>query len=223
MNDDAHPPFVVVPTRKLLSVPKRATSALLILNVSGVLVPVPKSATFAVASVYKNALVVGVADVPPDPIFITAYCPVVWVMFLTVLLPKRLMTFPFRPPVTPVVPIRKLLLASRRAVSEPLRLKIKGFAAVVPSVWLDAVTAGAVTVPVNVGEALNTVLPVPVLVVTPVPPLRTGKAVPDKVIAKVPLVVMGEPATDKKVGTDAATEVTVPCGFAAVVIVVTRP
>ena len=163
------------------------------------------------------------ADVPPEPIFITEYCPVVWMMFLTVLLPKRLMTFPFRPAVMAVVPISRLPLESKRAVSALLILKIKGFAAVVPSVWLDAVTAGAVTVPVNVGDALNTVLPDPVLVVTPVPPLRTGNAVPDKVIAKVPLVVMGEPATDKKVGTDAATEVTVPCGFAAVVIVVTRP
>ena len=67
-----------------------------------------------------------------------------------------------------------------------------------------------VTSPDSVGAADSTVLPVPVLVVTPVPPLRTGKAVPDKVIAKVPLVVMGEPATDKNAGTDAATEVTVP-------------
>ena len=67
-----------------------------------------------------------------------------------------------------------------------------------------------VTLPDSVGAALSTTLPVPVLVVAPVPPLRTGKAVPDKVIAKVPLVVMGEPATDKKAGTDAATEVTLP-------------
>jgi hypothetical protein len=47
--------------------------------------------------------------------------------------------------------------------------------------------------------------------------------VPATVNAKVPLVVTGEPEIDKNAGTDAATEVTVPCGFAAVVIVVTRP
>jgi len=62
----------------------------------------------------------------------------------------------------------------------------------------------------RVGLFDNTTLVVPVLVVTPVPPLRTGNAVPDKAIAKVPLVVMGEPVTDKNAGTVAATLVTVP-------------
>ena len=38
------------------------------------------------------------------------------------------------------------------------------------------VKAAAAIVPVNVGEALNTLDPVPVLVVTPVPPLVTGIA-----------------------------------------------
>ena len=66
----------------------------------------------------------------------------------------------------------------------------------------------------NVGLVDNTVLPVPVEVVTPVPPLATGNAVPDKVIANVPLVVIGEPATDKNVGTVAATLVTVPLPLA---------
>ena len=65
-------------------------------------------------------------------------------------------------------------------------------------------------VPLNVGLADSTVFPVPVLVVTPVPPFKTGSAVPDNVIAKVPLVVTGEPEIDKKAGTDAATEVTLP-------------
>ena len=39
------------------------------------------------------------------------------------------------------------------------------------------VNAAPLTVPVNVGAALNTTLPVPVLVVTPVPPCATDKAV----------------------------------------------
>jgi hypothetical protein len=39
----------------------------------------------------------------------------------------------------------------------------------------DKLPALTVTLPVNVGAADRTVLPVPVLVVTPVPPLRTGK------------------------------------------------
>jgi hypothetical protein len=46
--------------------------------------------------------------------------------------------------------------------------------------------------------------------VEPVPPLATGKAVPDNVIARVPVVVIGEPDTLKNAGTDAATLVTVP-------------
>jgi hypothetical protein len=62
----------------------------------------------------------------------------------------------------------------------------------------------------SVGLVERTVLPDPVEVVTPVPPLATGKAVPDKLNANVPLVVTGEPATDKNAGTVAATDVTVP-------------
>jgi hypothetical protein len=62
----------------------------------------------------------------------------------------------------------------------------------------------------SVGLVERTVLPEPVEVVTPVPPLATGKAVPDKPIANVPLVVTGEPVTDKNAGTVAATDVTVP-------------
>jgi hypothetical protein len=46
--------------------------------------------------------------------------------------------------------------------------------------------------------------------VLPVPPLATGKAVPDRVIARVPLLVIGEPLILKNAGTEAATEVTVP-------------
>ena len=47
------------------------------------------------------------------------------------------------------------------------------------------------------------------------PPDVVGNAVPDKLIANVPLVVMGEPAIDKNDGTLAATLVTVPNGFDA--------
>jgi len=46
--------------------------------------------------------------------------------------------------------------------------------------------------------------------VSPVPPLATGSAVPDKVTASVPELVIGDPVTVKKVGTDIATEVTLP-------------
>ena len=62
----------------------------------------------------------------------------------------------------------------------------------------------------SVGLVLRTLSPEPVEVVTPVPPLTTGKAVPDKPIASVPLVVIGEPEIDRNDGTVAATEVTVP-------------
>ena len=71
----------------------------------------------------------------------------------------------------------------------------------------DGVPKSGVT---RTGELDNTTLVVPVLVVTPVPPLATGKAEPDRPIANVPLVVMGEPVTDKNAGTVAATLVTVP-------------
>jgi len=48
-----------------------------------------------------------------------------------------------------------------------------------------------------------------VRVVRLVPPLATGKAVPDKVTANVPDEVIGEPATDKNAGTLIATLETV--------------
>ena len=47
-------------------------------------------------------------------------------------------------------------------------------------------------------------------IVDPVPPLATGKAVPDNPIANVPLVVTGEPEMDRNAGTVAATDVTDP-------------
>ena len=76
------------------------------------------------------------------------------------------------------------------------------------------VNAVALAVPsigvTNVGDVDSTVSPLPVDVVTPVPPLRTGNAVPLKVTANVPLVVIGLPDTDKNVGTVAATLVTLP-------------
>ena len=54
----------------------------------------------------------------------------------------------------------------------------------------------------------------------PEPPFATGKAIPDRVTAKVPLEVIGEPVTDKNAGTVMATEVTVPpaAGVAEIVI-----
>jgi hypothetical protein len=68
----------------------------------------------------------------------------------------------------------------------------------------------------SVGEVLRTTLPVPVLVVTPVPPLRTGRAVPERPIAKVPVVVTGEPEMLRNAGTVAATLVTVPAPLTVV-------
>jgi len=57
-------------------------------------------------------------------------------------------------------------------------------------------------------------------VVAPDPPLATGRAVPDKVMSNDPLVVMGEPVTDRNEGTVIATLVTVPPadGVAEIVI-----
>ena len=55
--------------------------------------------------------------------------------------------------------------------------------------------------------------------VAPVPPFKTGKAVPDNETANVPLDVIGEPVTDKNVGTVIATDVTVPPPEDAIVMV----
>ena len=55
-------------------------------------------------------------------------------------------------------------------------------------------------------KALNAAL----AVVWPVPPFAIGNAVPEYVIANVPLVVIGDPEIDKNDGTVAATLVTVP-------------
>jgi hypothetical protein len=75
-----------------------------------------------------------------------------------------------------------------------------------------AVILLASIVPVIVGDAESTTEEpaVPVEVVVPVPPFSTGRAVPDKVIAKVPDEVIGEPDILRNAGTEAATEVTVP-------------
>ena len=86
----------------------------------------------------------------------------------------------------------------------------------------DVITLDAIelrTAPEIDGDVPNTTAPEPVEVVTPVPPLTTGKAVPDNVIANVPVVVIGEPETDKNDGTVAATLVTVPVAESLEVIV----
>ena len=48
----------------------------------------------------------------------------------------------------------------------------------------------AFNVPVNVGPALNTLLPVPVLVVTPVPPANTGRVPAAKADADVEYIAL---------------------------------
>ena len=58
-----------------------------------------------------------------------------------------------------------------------------------------------------------------VVEVDPVPPFAVGRAVPERVTANVPVVVIGEPDTDRNEGTDIATELTVPLVVAAILIV----
>ena len=73
---------------------------------------------------------------------------------------------------------------------------------------LVVVRLATLTVPVNVGEADSTTDPLPVEVVTPVPPLATAN-VPPRVI--VPVVVIGPPEKDRPVvPPDTSTDVTVP-------------
>ena len=70
----------------------------------------------------------------------------------------------------------------------------------------------------RVGEVLNTTSPVPVLLVTPVPPLSTGKAVPEYVSASVPDPLTGEPPTVKNAGAVNPTDVTVPPPFVELIV-----
>jgi hypothetical protein len=60
---------------------------------------------------------------------------------------------------------------------------------------------------VRLAPVLSTTLPVPVEVVVPVPPFKTGKAVPLKPIVIVPLTLNGDPVTLRKAGTAIPTEV----------------
>ena len=75
----------------------------------------------------------------------------------------------------------------------------------------------------KVGLVLKTTFPDPVLVVVPVPPFATGKAVPDNVTVKVPELVIGLPDTLKNDGTDKATLVTLPTPTVDHVIAVAPP
>lgn len=112
-------------------------------------------------------------------------------------------------PTEVTAPVRLALVVTLPAVSP----------AAVPVMFVptkaDGVPSAGVT---KVGESLKTTFVVPVLVVTPVPPFRTGSAVPDRVNANVPELVIGEPETLINVGTVAETLVTVPlvAGFAQV-------
>ena len=75
----------------------------------------------------------------------------------------------------------------------------------------------------NVGLELRTTEPLPVLLVVPVPPLSTGKAVPDNETLIVPEAVTGLPDTAKKLGTVTAILVTVPVVGVVQVIAVDPP
>jgi hypothetical protein len=115
------------------------------------------------------------------------------------------------------------LVVAELTTAPPSRLETP----VTPRVVL-AVTAAAARVPVKVGDAEKTklvlVVPVAPMAVYPVmllndamlatvafvPPLATGIAVPEKAMASVPVVVIGDPVTLKNAGTVAATLVTVP-------------
>jgi hypothetical protein len=82
---------------------------------------------------------------------------------------------------------------------------------------LGAAIATLVTVPeLDGGELTHTdplevnTLPEDPGDVSPVPPLVTGRAVPDKLSVNVPAVVTGDPLTVKKAGAARPTDVTVP-------------
>ena len=81
----------------------------------------------------------------------------------------------------------------------------------------DAATEVTVPVPGAAGVCQESVEPLEVktcplvpTAVKPVPPFSVGRAVPDKPIARVPDAVIGEPVMERKDGTVAETDVTVP-------------
>ena len=82
--------------------------------------------------------------------------------------------------------------------------------AATPEKFTDVAAAAPIVGVTSVGDVANTTEPVPVAVVDPVPPLRIGRAVPDRPIASVPEEVMGDPEIERNEGTVAATDVTVP-------------
>ena len=94
------------------------------------------------------------------------------------------------------------------AVIKPLALTV--MLAFVNEPTLLLTVASVEALPTEVTSPVKLALIVAVPVALPVPPLAIGKAEPDRPIANVPLVVIGEPVTDKKAGTVAATLVTVP-------------
>ena len=108
-------------------------------------------------------------------------------------------------PVTDVTPPGDPLAA---AVIKPLALTVMLAFVNAPTLLLTVARVEAL--PTEVTSPVKLALIVAVPVALPVPPLAIGKAEPDRPIANVPLVVIGEPVTDKNAGTVAATLVTVP-------------
>ena len=93
------------------------------------------------------------------------------------------------------------------AFSKPVVVAACNNLPVVPlnnAIWALTDDAGPLTSPAPI------VVRMPAAVVAPVPPLAMGNGVPEYETANVPLVVMGEPETDKKAGTDMATDETEP-------------
>ena len=140
--------------------------------------------------------------------------------------------FPLAVPVNAavIVPASKLPLASRATialavfadaavVAELLTFKaVEIVASLVSTMAADAFISALTIAPAVIDVAFPTdvigpvrfALIVAVPVAFPVPPLATGNAVPEYVIASVPEVVIGEPEMLKILGTVAATLVTVP-------------
>jgi len=79
-----------------------------------------------------------------------------------------------------------------------------------PEVEPKKVAFGSDTLVVKDALSESTVDPEPVEVNVPVPPDVTGSAEPDKVMARVPVVVRGEPVVVRNDGVVIPTEVTVP-------------
>ncbi len=143
---------------------------------------------------------------------------IIFVLFISIVFPKlatpainAFLATAIPPAVVKVPPFVELVASvvfeiptPPEIVNTPVVLDVEE---VVPVILREVPEATPKTGVTKDGLVDKTTDPEPVLVVVPVPPFKTGRAVPDKESEIVPFDVRGDPETAKKDGTDKAIEV----------------